>query len=694
MVLTDRAAVVLQTIMSNRLITLEQLVAKLGYTKRQISYDLQKINEWLKEQQLPPIQKSTNLGLEVVDTYRNQILESLPEINMNTFIPSQEDRLKLIYLQLFIKQEFISVNHITSQIKVSRNTVITDIQSLKEELANNQVKLTYNRSQGYNLIGKELTIRSLAYKYISNLLKLPNGLKLLEEIYKVQRQKNDFQVSYQVIFKKIHTIEKQLEISFVEDQIKELALFFLFLKLRVKSGFTCSIDDEIKAIIKDSNIFDYSKEIINTLRIPAYEDESVYISMHFLGLNTYYDPNQFKSLENKGLLAVIHMILDKFEKYACITFNDRDNLVNSLYMHIRPVYYRNLFNINLTNPFLDKIKQEYHELYILVKKAISPLEKYLGTSLPEDEIGYITLHFGGYLKKENLTFRRKRCVIICPNGVATSNMLKKQIDQIIPEIEVVKVLSPRQFKEEMDVDLVITTIPIKTRKPNIIVSPILTSIDKARIIKEVNYLLYNKGTILPKATDLLKVIKKYSTVNDEQQLLVELTNLLTVSTVKELGRVKPVLSQLITKETIQIRNYVDTWEEAIRIASVPLLKQKKIEKRYIDAMINNIKKIGPYIVLTPKVAIPHARPEEGVIDIGMSLLKLNKPVSFSNGDPTKDVSLIVIIAAIDNDLHLKALSQLSAMLEDESTVEQLIQESTVDGILQYIYKFSNEKGGE
>ncbi|PAC36680.1 PTS sugar transporter subunit IIB [Caldifermentibacillus hisashii] len=87
-------------------------------------------------------------------------------------------------------------------------------------------------------------------------------------------------------------------------------------------------------------------------------------------------------------------------------------------------------------------------------------------------------------------------------------MLKKQIDQIIPEIEVVKVLSPRQFKEEMDVDLVITTIPIKTRKPNIIVSPILTSIDKARIIKEVNYLLYNKGTILPKATDLLKVIKK------------------------------------------------------------------------------------------------------------------------------------------------------------------------------------------
>lgn len=39
-----------------------------------------------------------------------------------------------------------------------------------------------------------------------------------------------------------------------------------------------------------------------------------------------------------------------------------------------------------------------------------------------------------------------------------------------------------------------------------------------------------------------------------------------------------MLSQLITKETIQIRNYVDTWEEAIRIASVPLLKQKKIEK--------------------------------------------------------------------------------------------------------------------
>jgi transcriptional antiterminator/mannitol/fructose-specific phosphotransferase system IIA component (Ntr-type) len=670
-------------------------VEKLGYTKRQITYDIQKVNDWLQEQQFPPIVKTPNHGLMVDETYRSQILDSLPKINIDVYIPSQEERLKLIYLQLFIKQEFISVNHITALLKMSRNTVITYIQLLKEELLNDNIILTYNRGQGYNLNGNELTIRSIAFKYISNILKLPNGMRLLEEIYISQMQVNDFEVSYKVIFKKINTIEKQLKTSFVEDQIRELALFFIFLKLRVQFGITCRIDEDTRFIIKDSDIFHYSREIISTLQIPANEDECAYISMYFLGLNIYYEPSEFKPpIKNKELLAVIQEILNKFEKYACVKFSNRENLVNSLYMHIKPVYYRNLFNINLTNPFLDKIKQEYHELYILVKRAISPLEKYLESSLSEDEIGYITLHFGGYLKKENLTFRRRRCVIICPNGVATSNMLKKQIDQIIPEIEVVKVLTPRQFKEEMDIDLVISTISIKTRKPNIIVSPILTSIDKARIIKEVNYLLYNKGTNLPKVTDLLNVIRKYSDINDEQQLINELTNLLTVSTVKELGRVKPVLRQLLTREMIQIKKKADTWEDAIRIASAPLLKQKKIEKRYIDAMIENIKKIGPYIVLTPKVAIPHARPEDGVNEIGMSLLKLNKPVSFSRGDRTKDVSLIVIIAAIDNELHLKALSQLSTMLDDESTVDQLIGESTVDGILQYIYRYSNEKGGE
>ncbi|CAM5545733.1 Ascorbate-specific PTS system EIIA component OS=Lysinibacillus sphaericus OX=1421 GN=LS41612_15885 PE=4 SV=1 [Lysinibacillus sphaericus] len=87
-----------------------------------------------------------------------------------------------------------------------------------------------------------------------------------------------------------------------------------------------------------------------------------------------------------------------------------------------------------------------------------------------------------------------------------------------------------------------------------------------------------------------------------------------------------MLTELLQSETIQITNEVANWQDAIRIAASPLLQQNKIEKRYIQAMIDSIEHHGPYVVLTPKVAIPHARPSDGVNELSMSLLVLQKPV--------------------------------------------------------------------
>ena len=98
-----------------------------------------------------------------------------------------------------------------------------------------------------------------------------------------------------------------------------------------------------------------------------------------------------------------------------------------------------------------------------------------------------------------------------------------------------------------------------------------------------------------------------------------------------------LLTELLNIDTIQIADKVDTWQDAIRLASAPLLQQDKIENRYIQAMIQSIEKHGPYVVLTPKVALPHSRPTDGVKVLSMSLLHLHTPVLFA---PDKPVYLI------------------------------------------------------
>lgn len=150
-----------------------------------------------------------------------------------------------------------------------------------------------------------------------------------------------------------------------------------------------------------------------------------------------------------------------------------------------------------------------------------------------------------------------------------------------------------------------------------------------------------------------------------------------------------LLHQLLTKETIVFRDFVSHWKEAIREASFPLLQLGYIEKNYVQAMIQIIEQLGPYVVLTPHVAIAHARPESGVNKLSMSLLRLKESVSFGRG---KEVHLVIVLAAIDNHSHLDALAELSHLLSHEENITHLIQAEEPEEILSIIRRYSKGAG--
>ncbi|RID82710.1 PTS sugar transporter subunit IIA [Mesobacillus zeae] len=119
---------------------------------------------------------------------------------------------------------------------------------------------------------------------------------------------------------------------------------------------------------------------------------------------------------------------------------------------------------------------------------------------------------------------------------------------------------------------------------------------------------------------------------------------------------------------ISFKESAENWEEAIKIASQPLLEQQFIEKEYIDTMISNVKEFGPYIVMVPGFAMPHARPENGVNKLGVSLLILGKETLFND---EKAASVFLVLAATDPESHLALLSELSSLLSNEENVARL-----------------------
>lgn len=136
----------------------------------------------------------------------------------------------------------------------------------------------------------------------------------------------------------------------------------------------------------------------------------------------------------------------------------------------------------------------------------------------------------------------------------------------------------------------------------------------------------------------------------------------------------------VLKDNITIMEKIETWEESIKIAAFPLLKKNKIRESYIRAMINDIKKMGFYIVITDKIAMPHSRPENGVEETSMSLLKLDNPVKYGE----QEIYLIFILAARDKEEHIGILKDLSLFLDRDDEIEKILNAGTTTEIEEII----------
>ncbi len=147
-----------------------------------------------------------------------------------------------------------------------------------------------------------------------------------------------------------------------------------------------------------------------------------------------------------------------------------------------------------------------------------------------------------------------------------------------------------------------------------------------------------------------------------------------------------LLDQILNTQLIQFKDQLNTWEEAIQLAAAPLIENDSIEQTYVDKIISNTKELGPYYVLGPNIALPHARPEFGVKQMGLSFLVMKEPVWFSDKDHHK-VQLIIVLAAVDNQSHLEALSELAAVLGEELNVNQLIHSKSKDDFLEQLFSF-------
>ncbi|KPL21661.1 MAG: hypothetical protein AMJ93_09085 [Anaerolineae bacterium SM23_84] len=151
------------------------------------------------------------------------------------------------------------------------------------------------------------------------------------------------------------------------------------------------------------------------------------------------------------------------------------------------------------------------------------------------------------------------------------------------------------------------------------------------------------------------------------------------------------LRQLLSAERVATDVTVEDWEAAVRAVGRLMVDTGVVEERYIDGMIDTAKELGPYIVIAPGLALPHSRPEDGVLQPCMALVTLKPPVDFGNPD-NDPVDVVIAFGAVDHEQHVEALRDMATILSEPSNLAALHAAKTKDQILEIMWSAPEATG--
>lgn len=662
--------------------SIDEMEGVLQCNKRTVLIDIQKVNEMLMELELPTITIQNNFII-APDISITNILKNVDIASKNYIF--QEERIDMLIFYIILCSDYISNSHLQDFLRMSKNSILADLKEVRDILKKYELQLIYSRDKGYYIDGNSNKIRELLEVTIGNLITLVCGRNILRYIFK------ECNLVYQeeLILNLLKIYSDNYQLIFIAEKIDTVAILMaVFNEYSLKEPYIKNVEDFEKII--ETPLLRLLIDIEG--HFPNLSKEREFLLSRLAGcvqgdLNINPEPEIIKIMDEIILQVKVNTGLEFPE-----TFQFRKNL----YAHLYPAFYRQIFGVSLKNSLTSQIIKEYNYLFALIKRSLKPLEEATCKKISNDEIAYFTIHFGGYLEniqKKSIT-EKIVAMVICPNGISSSLILRAELKQIFPMIEFYT-MSFNDYKKNIDiqkVDMIFSTMSIEVDRPLFIVKTIMNSTEKMLLKKKVFETFHLKKEEFISVDEIFNIISKHVLIKNEKELKKDLTKYLFAN--KEVVLGGDSLKDLVKKELIQQLDTVNDWQTAVRIASKPLLEQGYIEESYVEAIISSVNEIGPYIVLAPKVAVPHASPDAGVHRLGISLLQLKEPVNFGLADDEdKNVQLIFVLATVDSSAHLKALQQLALILDDDDIIESLIRAEIPEEILGLIEKVIQE-GGE
>lgn len=478
--------------------TVMAISKKLNQSRRKIYYHLDKINQALPEG-VPEIVSYPLVGVRLTAAQKAACALLLEGLDDYSYVLNVAERGQLMLIAIAVGgRERVTIERLMALTGVSRNTVINDLNLLREQLAveNDGIKLQVTKARGYYLdspfLSKVRLLYRLTYDVYTQGSESFMGLvqaKLLdgqlespltqpevrgyfqEQLVKVKANLGktlNSQEGELMLHLLPYLLSSYRHTSLTEEERTNLLADFQQVRqrkeYRIAQEMAAGLGEDLQLVLDDIEIC-----LIATLLLSYRKDSDSHL----------------ESQDYQQMREDIDAFLACFENRYQLNFRQRSDLERQLLTHCKSLIYRKTYGILSINPLTKHIRSKYPELFYMTKACSSLLEEAWQLSLRDEDIAYLTIHLGGSLRSQQQ--ERERVVLVCDEGIGVQKLFLSQCRRYLKSSLIEAVFTSEQFASVADLlegKLAITTVALdQSPIPSLQVNPILTHDDIVRILR-------------------------------------------------------------------------------------------------------------------------------------------------------------------------------------------------------------------
>ncbi|UFJ39891.1 BglG family transcription antiterminator [Brevibacillus humidisoli] len=682
-------------------LTVGVIAEQVGVSARTIHRELDAIEEVLRPFRLE-LAKKSGLGIELHGSPEQK--EALHErlLHLTTIEYTPEERKMLILAALLEATEPIKLIALALDLKVTTATISHDLEDLADMLSKFKLTLIRKRGYGVEIQGSESDKRRAISHLISHHFSEYELIGLLRENIRNKNQRDVDAVSERLLGlidkEKLRKVEAALE--HLQDDLPyplaDSAYIGLMIHLalaveRIQKGENIYFDEHTLAELKETQEYRVAQEIVRRLadifltEIPV--AEIGYITMHLRGAKLRSFQAGADWPENLDLVAKTNRFIQACAERMRLPLQDDPSLFHELLKHMEPAVYRLNRQMEIRNPILEQIRNNYPELFRVVKKAAADV--FADMDVPDEEIGFLVLHIGAAVERAAQVHQRYRALVVCSSGIGSSKILATRLQKEIPELVSLRNVSlfdiGRIPKSEYEV--IISTVPLPLDdQPYIVVSPLLPE-DEIRKVRS----FLQKSSISSSSPTEAAVWHMAERARQVKQ---------PINQLKSVHQYTGYAIQLVEGFQLQSLNN-QGWElEELLSAICKSLSQKGTvrDKEAVVQLLLEREKVSGLGITGTRMALFHGRHVQ-VVRPSFTAHRLQQPIYLRSMDDQQMAIHIVLLLLGPKEMSkegLEVLSKISSLLIEEEMIAALesADEQVAAGYLQErLYEFCQKQIG-